>query len=549
VTTLCAAAGPVRVEVGPALAAATEAALRSLVAAGVPAALMARQAGLWGPDAERVAAGRLGWLDAARPDHWLHRAVTSIRNRVGGFERLVLVGIGGSSLAAEVVADALGCPLTVLDTTDCSQVATVLDGDLARVLVVVSSKSGQTLETRSVYEVLWQAFRDRPAVAEPAAHFVAVTDPGSVLARSAAERGFPALLVDPSVGGRFSALTPFGLVPAGLSGADIRPLGRDAARLAGALGRPAGNPGLLLGAALGAAAGTGRDILYLQSAHGMPEQFGAWAEQLLAESTGKDGRGILPVVGGLPSGPSSDASIALVTGPISGRDAHPADADIRAGGPLGSQFLLWEYATAVAGRVLGINPFDEPDVAEAKTRTRALLAGGSRRPAGPAERRFTEGAVEVGIDPRWAAVLAGAGTLPAVLGRLTGLLGRQDYLAVTAYLDRYADAAAAQLRDLLARRTDRPVTFGWGPRYLHSTGQYHKGGPARGVFLQLTGKVPGDLIVPGADASLAEMQQAQARADSEILRDRGRPVLRLYLHDRRAGLGRLLAALARDERE
>ncbi|MGW7824493.1 glucose-6-phosphate isomerase [Streptomyces puniciscabiei] len=542
-TDLTATAANVRVEVDAALAERTRPALEALLGAGFPAALMAKDPALWGPATEAEAAGRLGWVDAALPDPDLPGAVRALRERVASVDRLVLVGIGGSSLAAEVVADALGRKLTVLDTTDCDQVAAVLRGPLERTLVVVASKSGETVETRHVYEVLWRAIAQAYGPAAAADRFVAVTDPGSVLARSAAERGFPAFVCDPTVGGRFSALTAFGLVPAALLGADVTELGHDAARLADALGRPEENPGLLLGAALGAAALAGRDKLYLRSAPGFAPLFGAWAEQLVAESTGKDGRGILPVVdAALPEPAGADSVTALVAGPAAGA-AH--DAGIRAYGPLGAQFLLWEYATAVAGRIVGINPFDQPNVQEAKDKTQAILAGrdGGAAPLERDVRTFTEGAVEVGLDALSDRTLHGARTLREVLQGLTALPGPDGYLAVTAYLDRYADGEVAGLRDLLARVTGRPVTFGWGPRYLHSSGQYHKGGPQNGVFLMITGEVEDDIPVPGDALTLAAIQRAQARGDLEILRGRGRPVVRVHLKERREGIRRLLHAL------
>lgn len=540
---LTAAVGEVRVEVGAGLAARTGEVLDPLVRAGVPAALMAKSPGLWGPAAEREAAGRLGWVDAAVPDPGLPPRVRAVREQVAPFDELVLVGIGGSSLAAEVVADAHGRKPTVLDTTDCHQVAAVLRGPLDRTLVVIASKSGETVETRCVYEVLWEAFAAAGGPAFAAERFVAVTDPGSVLARSASERVFPAFLGDATVGGRFSALTPFGLVPAGLLGVDVAAVVEPAARLADALGRSEDNPGLLLGAALGAAALAGADKLYLRSAPDFADLFGTWAEQLLAESTGKDGRGILPVVDARPpTGAGPDTVTALVAGSV---QDGAATADLRTYGPLGTQFLLWEYATAIAGRVLGINPFDQANVQEAKDKTRAILAGrtGSPHRAERDARTFVEGAVEVGVDELTDRTLSGVDSLRGLFDGLTALLGRRDYLAVTAYLDRYEDGAASELRELLARRTGRPVTFGWGPRYLHSSGQYHKGGPRQGVFVVITGEVKHDIPVPGYAHTLAEIQRAQARGDLEILRGRGRPVVRVHLGDRQEGVHQLLEAL------
>jgi glucose-6-phosphate isomerase len=445
--------------------------------------------------------------------------------------------MGGSSLAPEVISRAAGVPLTVLDTTDPHVVGRALADRLAATLVVVSSKSGSTIETDSHRRIYEQAFAGLGlAAGEIARRFVVVTDPGSPLEATARQAGYRVLLADPNVGGRYSALTAFGLVPTALAGADAAALLDEAEAAGPALSTAEANPGLDLGAALGGYALAGHDKAVLADAGSGLAGFGDWAEQLIAESTGKHGRGILPVVvGGAAApgfGPGPDLHLVGL-----GTAAGPADTSVA--GPLGAQFLVWEYAVAVAGRLLGINPFDQPNVAESKENTARLLAQAGPGPLPAGEPAFTDGAVEVHADP---GVLPGARGLAGVLGALLSAVPDRGYLAIMAYLDRDGDAGAAGLRDALAAKTAHPVTFGWGPRFLHSTGQYHKGGPQNGVFLQVTGAVQADVAVPGRDFTLGRLQLAQALGDLGALRQRGRPAVRLHLRDRRAGLAQLLGA-------
>jgi hypothetical protein len=345
-------------------------------------------------------------------------------------------------------------------------------------------------------------------------------------------------LADPTVGGRYSALSAFGLVPAALAGADVGTLLEDAEQLAEHLADPA-NAALALGLALGAGYRGGRDKVNLADGTGVVG-FGNWAEQLIAESTGKDGKGILPVVlesveapgAGLP-----DTVLAQVGG-----DAPAPGPSLGVTGPLGAQFLGWEYATAVASRVIGINPFDQPNVTESKENTQRILSEGlpDKPPLaaiGAVEFRSPGGLLD-GVD------LSPDAGLARALDALLAAVPERGYLAVMAYLDRERDGSAADLRPVLAGRTEHAVTFGWGPRFLHSTGQYHKGGPPVGVFLQITGAVGEDLPVPDRPYSFGTLQAAQAAGDRKALADRGRPLLHLHLTDRASGLGQLLEALA-----
>jgi glucose-6-phosphate isomerase len=510
-----------------------------LAADGVPAALSAKDPQLWGPGAAAEAAIRLGWLDAPRASQALlgSLAVLAGQAREDGIEHIVLSGMGGSSLAPEVISRTFRVPLTLLDTTDPHPVARALADRLASTLVVVSSKSGSTIETDSHRRIYEQAFAEHGLPASQIARrIVVVTDPGSPLEGLARQAGNQVVLADPNVGGRYSALTAFGLVPAALAGADVGRLLDEADAVRPALAADTGNPGLNLGAALGGYALAGHDKVVLADCGSGLAGFGDWAEQLIAESTGKHGRGILPVVVGGETAPgfSPGPDIHLLG---LGQPAGPVDTSVA--GPLGAQFLIWEYAVAMAGRLLGINPFDQPNVAESKENTAKLLAESGDGPLPTGEPAFTEGAVDVYAAPGLAAT---SGGLAGVLDGLLLAMPDRGYLAIMAYLDRYGDRAAAALRDALAARTTHPVTFGWGPRFLHSTGQYHKGGPQNGVFLQVTGAVTGDVPVPGRPFSLGRLQLAQALGDLRALGQRGRPAVRLHLRDRAGGLRQLLAA-------
>ncbi len=533
--TLTASGGGVAVTVqGVALTEPARTVLDRAVTTGMPKALMAKDSTLWGADAVAEAGIRLGWLDVIEKSAPLLDALTALAATLSakGIDRVVLSGMGGSSLAPEVITRTAGVPLVVVDTTDPQQVAAALT-ELERTVLVASSKSGGTIETDSHRRVFEKAFRD--AGIDPAERIIVVTDPDSPLDVSAREAGYRVFQADPDIGGRYSALSAFGLVPSALAGADVRRLLADAATVRAALADD-DNPALLLGAALGGAGMAGHDKVVLVDNGSGITGFGDWAEQLVAESTGKDGKGLLPVVLERIDGPgfeeAADVHRVALGGSIDGVGTAVS-------GPLGAQFLVWEYATAVAGWAIGIDPFNQPNVAEAKAATSAVLeeAGDGDLPEGwPL---FTDGSVIVYGDGD---LLDGVDTLPDALDRVLAAVPGNGYLAVMAYLDRQADADAAQIRIAFDERISHPVTFGWGPRFLHSTGQYHKGGPANGVFLQITGAITSDLEVPGKPFTLGKLQLAQALGDFRTLTAHQLPVVRLHLTDRQAGLAELLAA-------
>lgn len=502
----------------------------SLVASGITA----QDPALWGPAAEADAAVRLGWVDAVSVSRPLVAEIETLRDvlRSNGITRMVLAGMGGSSLAPEVIARTAGVPLVVLDSTAPGQVLAALDGDaeaggLAQTALVVSSKSGSTVETDSAKRAFEAAFRDLGI--DPTERIIVVTDPGSPLEIAARADGYTVFTADPTVGGRYSALTAFGLVPAGLAGVDIGELldEAEATLLEVAIDDPR-NPALVLAAAIAGGApradklGLISDGDYLQ---GLPD----WIEQLVAESTGKDGTGILPVVM-LPVSPELDsrpADLRIVRIVDDVNHDHLFEhhhGEVLVSGSLGAQFVVWEYATAIIGRMLGINPFDQPDVESAKDATRRLL---DARPE-PTPPAFTAEGVEVrSTDP----ALAASGTLAGVLDDLWKLVPSDGYVAIQAYVNRLDLAQLSGLRELVAADSGRPTTFGWGPRFLHSTGQFHKGGPATGVFVQILEGTDVDVEIPGRPFTFGELIAAQAAGDASVLAAHGRPVVTITLTD------------------
>jgi glucose-6-phosphate isomerase len=470
---------------------------------------------LWRDDPTEVA-DRLGWLPVVAD---MGARIGDLTARAAALaapvDHVLLAGMGGSSLFPEVVARhapaAAGAPrLVVLDTTDPAAIARAgRELPPERTLVVAASKSGTTLETRSHLAWAWDRHPDP-------ARFAAITDPGSELAALAAERGFAATFENPpDIGGRYAALSLFGLVPALLAGADAAGLLASAAAMADRLrAAAAGNPAARLAAALAAGVRQGRDKLTLV----VPDDvatFGLWLEQLVAESTGKDGTGIVPVVGE-PLGPPDvygDDRLFVALGGETG--AAALDVLAEAGHPvvvlpavegfadLGGQVLLWEMATALAGALLGIQPFDQPDVAAAKAATAQVLAGGPP---------------DIEATP---------------LDELTGAVRPGDYLAIQAFVDPGSPVVEAieRARVALRDRLGVATTVGLGPRFLHSTGQLHKGGPDSGVFVQVVGDDPEDVPIPGAGYGFSMLEHAQADGDLLTLADRKRRAGRVRLDE------------------
>jgi transaldolase/glucose-6-phosphate isomerase len=532
--------------------------------------LFERDATLWtGAGEERW----LGWLDAPAVSRaHLARWRDCEREIVAdGVEQVLVLGMGGSSLAPEVQRAAVpgrpGAPrVTVLDSIHPDAIARCEAAlDLRRTAVVVASKSGSTLEPNILFAHFWAAL-ERALGAAAGRRFLAITDPESKLEHVARERGFRRIVLgEPTIGGRFSALSPFGVVPAALQGIDLETwLGR--AEAMSALCRrdeAERNPGVALGLALGVAARAGRDKLTLVAAEELA-LFGAWLEQLIAESTGKLGRGIVPIDGeplGAPSAYGDDRLFVALR--LDGRLADGDDAKLaalaEAGHPvleldvadpldLGAEFYRWEIATAVAGALLGLDPFDQPDVEAAKIEARALAREVETSGALPPETPFFEGALGRFVAPEAQArvVLAGAGAEPddgAVLRAHLLRLQPGDYFALLAFVDPRPECVVAARRIQRAVRDTLSVasSVGFGPRYLHSTGQAHKGGPPSGLYLVVADRPENDLPIPGQRLSFDQAIAAQARGDFQVLAARGRRALRLEL----GGAGReLLPRLA-----
>jgi transaldolase/glucose-6-phosphate isomerase len=444
--------------------------------------IWARDASLWTSSGEEQ---WLGWLEEpARMRAQAAELVGWADETMESFEDVVLLGMGGSSLAPEVLRRTFDAErFHVLDTTH-PQAIRALEAqlDLERTLFVVSSKSGTTLETRSHADYFWE----KTGRGE---QFVAITDPGSELEQVAAQRGFRRVFAgNPEIGGRYSALSPFGVVPAALMGLELEPLlARAEEAMEACRSEHDDNPGLELGLALGHSWRHARDKVCINP---NPGEFGLWVEQLLAESTGKDGKGLVPCPGENASG---------------GRDRQPALVLVEKPEDVASEFFRWEFATAVAGHLLGINPFDQPNVQEAKDRTRAIL--------------------ESGDDPQ----LEPEHTPDVLFAQA----GPGDYVCLQAFVEPSEDADAV-LFDLARRAREETgcvVTSGYGPRYLHSTGQLHKGGPASGVFLQIVDDTGEELPIPGQPFGFGRLIRAQAAGDYASLKERGRRVARVRLED------------------
>ena len=543
---------------GP-LARPLDPAARELDEASITARLWKKDVTLWptdDPAAGDEIARRLGWLDLPETMAPQVPTLTSFADevRAAGFTHAVLCGMGGSSLAPEVLRRSLGVrrgflDLAVLDSTDPAAVlAAAQRSDPARTLYLVSSKSGDTIEVQAMLAFFWDRLQHLVG-SRAGAHMVAITDPGTRLEQLARERSFRRVFLNPpEVGGRYSALSLVGLVPAALMGHDLEKLLGRARRMRTACSaavRAAKNPGVRLGAILAAGARTGRDKLTVVAADKIAG-FADWVEQLLAESTGKQGLGIVPVVGEPLAPPAAYGNdrlfVAMHVGSGSGRSLaslvrarHPvvtlrlSDAYDVAG-----EFVRWEIATAIAGHLLGVNPFDQPNVQEAKTQTARLLAEPGRRAAGLAATHAID-------SPE----------LPSELWRVLDQRNAKRYLALAAFIAPTGRRTKllTEMRTRLRKQLGIATTLGYGPRFLHSTGQLHKGGPAAVTVLQLVAEDPVDVPVPGAGYSFGTLKAAQAAGDHEALTARDRTVFRINLgRNVDAGLERLLAIVSRRPR-
>jgi len=479
--------------------------------------LAAKDATTWGPAAATEAAVRLNWVDLDETSRDLLPILDALAAKFRARTDLVLCGMGGSSLAPEVIAQTYDKKVFILDSTDPNYLAHALTGSPADLLVIVSSKSGSTIETSSQ-----RAFFENyltSAKLDPTSHMLFVTDPGSPLDLAVRAKGFTVINADPKVGGRFSALTAFGLTPATLMGVDASILLDQAGDLRAQLLRdPA----------------TALDVAYLlltqnEQFLGFTDQgskfpgLSDWIEQLIAESTGKEEKGRLPIAteNFVDANGGGAFSIAFAPG-----------AQLSVIGELGEHFLFWEWVTALMSAGLAIDPFNQPNVTEAKEATsKVLQEWGNTLPA-----------LQASAIDDYVEIFGDGNTLTAALKNLIATTDADGYIAIMAYLDRRDDSAISELRSILSKKSGRPVSFGWGPRFLHSTGQFHKGGQQNGSFLQITGTTKMDYSIPGREFGFTTLLMAQAVGDSKALAARKYPLLRLHLQDRSAGISQLLAA-------
>ena len=566
-----------KIEVGGlgAYASQVETALTDLATRDAASRIWAKDPSLWKsePDHQKIIRNSLGWLTvmATVRQHASGLARFAVEVSRAGFRHVLLLGMGGSSLCPDVLrltfGEAAGFPrLAVLDTTDPASVQALQQSvDLPRTLFIVASKSGTTPEITAFYQYFFNKVKGLKGE-RAGEQFIAITDAGTPLERTGGEAEFRHVFLNPSdIGGRYSALSFFGMVPATLIGLDVLRMLHRAEQMAQACGPGTPfreNPGVWLGAVMGALAKAGRDKLTFVCS---PEiaSFGYWVEQLIAESTGKDGTGILPVEGealGDPGVYADDRAFVYLT--LLGSKHQDLDAKVnaleKAGHPvvrihledlydLGAEFFRWEFATAAAGAVIGVDPFDQPNVQESKDNTKRLLGefkAKGRLPEGSPI--FTDGSVRLYGDEASAAALRGATTLADALRAHLNRIRPRDYVALTAYLQTtrgHAEALAA-IRTHIRDRSLVATTLGYGPRFLHSTGQLHKGGGDNGVFLQFTAEDPVDLPIPGEPHSFGVMKEAQALGDLQSLQSRKRRALRIHITGSiETGLRRVLEAV------
>ena len=552
------------------LAAEVESLAKDWSSRGVIRQIWARQSSVWtGNDEHKW----LGWLDAVAQGQ---AAVSRYQEfadwvKAQGFTDAIVIGMGGSSLGPEVLAKTFaqvrGFPkLGIIDSTDPAQVRRTEHAlSLGKTLFIVSSKSGSTTEPNVLMDYFFECTN------KSGKQFVAVTDPGSSLEKTAKERGFAHIFHgEPSIGGRYSVLSPFGLVPAAAAGIDIAAFLDSIAVMVRACGPdvpPSDNPGVQLGLVLGAAWKRGRDKVTFSASDEIGD-FGAWCEQLIAESTGKSGKALIPLEGetlgkpGVYGGDRVFIDLRVGDDTRSERDDMLAALE-KAGHPvvritlsspaqIGQEFFRFEMATAVAGAVMGINPFDQPDVEAAKIKTRELTTAFEKSGALPGQEPvFVDNHVSIYTDEKNAAALRSAGAGTDVASWLKAHFARiapNDYVAMLAYIDRNDDhLSAVHAMRMVIRDAKRVATcVGFGPRFLHSTGQAYKGGPNTGVFLQVTTEHAHDVAIPGSKASFGVIEAAQAQGDFDVLTDRGRRALRVHIKgDLEKGLSEL-GAMVRD---
>ena len=478
--------------------------------------LLRKDPTIWGPEAVAEASVRMDWIDLPTQSRELLAQLDALYAKHKHLTHVILCGMGGSSLGPEVIAQTFNKKLFVLDSTDPNYISHALQANLKDTLVIVGSKSGSTIETASQKSFFENLFEKNGLKKQE--HMIIITDPQSPLDIASRADGLTVINANPNVGGRFSVLGAFGLVPAALIGIDVSLLLDSATDTKEFLIKDP-HPALL--AAYAIITGTEQYFSLTDQNSSMPG-LSDWIEQLVAESTGKNGVGRLPVVVGHHVDKVSENSLSV---------SFTGESDLVIQGDLGSQFFFWEWVTALIGAGLSIDPFNQPNVQESKLASGQLLEQwGNQLPA--LGNQGTDQSIAFFDESKDAQHLISA---------LLEAIPDDGYLGIMAYLDRQDDVAISDLREILASKIGKPVTFGWGPRFLHSTGQFHKGGQANGVFLQITADCERDLQIPEKDFTFQTLVIAQAIGDQNALTSRGIKTLRLHLIERSEGIKQLLA--------
>jgi glucose-6-phosphate isomerase len=476
-----------------------------------------KNSNLWPLEQETI--NRLGWIDLPTKSRVLLPELDALSawTRSNGLTEIVLCGMGGSSLAPEVIASTYKKSLTILDSTDPVQVNNSVPSDLNKSVIVISSKSGTTIETLSQYEFYVGKFKQ--ANLNPTEHIVIVTDPGTPLDVIARSEGYKVVNADPNVGGRFSALSAFGLVPAALIGVDISLLLDDAEKLSPSLSSM-DSPAIKIAASLFSLSD---QVINFCDKNSTTPGLSYWIEQLIAESTGKNSNGRLPVV----IEESTESFSGITVG------FTPGSYDLTIEATLGEQFLLWEWVTALLCFLLKVNPFNQPNVAEAKDRTSTILSSLTNNGVNTPTPTYEDSDYLIFSSQK--------------ISNLSEFLKlKVSYFAILAYLDRGSDGELLKIRELVAAKSKTATTFGWGPRYLHSTGQIHKGGQQNGAFIVITGETELDVKIPNKTYSFSQLIMAQALGDIESISERNLPLIRIHLKNRKKGITKLISELAKN---
>ena len=476
-----------------------------------------KDSSLWPLEQETI--NRLGWIDLPTKSRALLPELDALSawTRSNGLTEIVLCGMGGSSLAPEVIASTYKKSLTILDSTDPVQVNNSVPSDLNKSVIVISSKSGTTIETLSQYEFYVGKFKQ--ANLNPTEHIVIVTDPGTPLDVIARTEGYKVVNADPNVGGRFSALSAFGLVPAALIGVDISLLLDDAEKLSPSLSL-IDSPAIKIAASLFSL--SDQAINFCDKNSTTPG-LSNWIEQLIAESTGKNSNGRLPVV----IEESTESFSGITVG------FTPGSYDLTIEATLGEQFLLWEWVTALLCFLLKVNPFNQPNVAEAKDRTSTILSSLTNNGVNTPTPTYEDSDYLIFSSQK--------------ISNLSEFLKlKVSYFAILAYLDRGSDSELLKIRELVAAKSKTATTFGWGPRYLHSTGQIHKGGQQNGAFIVITGESELDVKIPNKAYTFSQLIMAQALGDIESISERSLPLIRIHLKNRKKVITKLISVLAKN---